>query len=59
MYLSLIYDSYFKNKRKIKISIILFFFKLIRYKDNSYAKNFENKNFVIKYYYFINGAIIS
>lgn len=59
IYLSLIYGSYLKDKRRTKISITPFSFRLIRYKDSSLARNFKDKKFVIEYYYSINGTIIS
>lgn len=38
--------------------IVPFLFNLIRYKNRSYVSNFEDKKFVIRYYYFLNKAII-
>ena len=59
MHLGLIYSSHLKNKKKTKIPIILFLFKLIRYKNSGYARDFENEKSVIEYYYFINEVIVS
>lgn len=42
-YLGLIYNGYPKNEKEIKISITPSFFKLIRYEDNSYTKDFEDR----------------
>ena len=59
MHLSLIYSGHLKDEKEIKASIILFPFRLIRYRDSSYAGNPENKKSVMEYCYFINGVIIS
>ena len=50
MHLDLIYNGYFKDERETKAPIILFSFELIRYGDSSYARDFKNKKFVMKYY---------
>ena len=59
MYLNLIYDSYLKDKREIKVIITPFLFKFIRYKDSSCTKDFADKKSIIRYYYFINKIVIS
>ena len=59
IHLGLIYGCYFKDKREIKASIILFLFRLIKYEDSSYTENLKNKKFVIGYCYFINRVVIS
>ena len=59
IYLSLIYGGYFKDKGKTKTLITSFLFGLIEYKDNSYARDLKDKKFVIRYYYFINRAVVS
>lgn len=59
IHLGLVYKFQLKDKKEKKISIVPFLFRFIGYRDNNYAKNFENQNLVIKYYYFINRAIVS
>lgn len=59
MHLGLIYRSQIKNKKKIKASIKSSLFKLVRYRDSSYTRDPKNKKLIIRYYYFINGAIVS
>lgn len=59
MYLRLIYRAQVKDKRETKISIALSPFRLVRYGDSNSAGDPKDKNSIMRYYYFINGAIIS
>ena len=58
MYLSLIYSGHFKNIKKTKAPITPFLFRLIRYRDSSYAEDLEDKKPIIGYCYLINGAAV-
>ena len=59
MYLGLIYGDHFKDKKKTLTPITSSLFGLIGYGDSSYTRDFENKKSIMRYYYFINRAIIS
>lgn len=58
MYLSLIYGGQFKDKKKTKAPMIFSIFRLVEYKNSSYIGNFKIRKSIIRYYYFINEAII-
>lgn len=58
IYLSWIYNGHFKDEKKTKILIISFLFELIKYGNNIYVGNFENKKSIIEDCYFINTAVI-
>lgn len=58
IHLELVYRVIVKNKRITKVSIIFFSFRFIRYRNNSYIRDSEDRNSIIGYYYFMNGAIV-
>ena len=59
MHLGLIYNGNLKYEGKAKVLITPSLFGLIRYENSSYARDPEDRKFVMGYYYFINRAIIS
>ncbi len=59
MHLRLVYRSQLKDERETKAPIAPSPFKLIGYGNSSYAGDPEDRKSVIRYCYFINGAIIS
>lgn len=59
IHLGLVYRSQLKDEGEIKASTILSPFRLIRYRDSSYTRDPKDRKSVMKYYYFINRAIVS
>lgn len=59
MHWGLVYRAQTKNKEETKIPIAFFLFKHIRYKNNNYARDLEDKmKLIIEYHYFINKVIV-
>lgn len=58
MQLNFICNSHLKDKKKIKELIILFAFRLIKYRNSSYTRNSQNKKSIMEYYYFMNSAVV-
>ena len=59
MHLKLVYRSKSQSHGNIKLSVILFLFRLIGYRDSNYIGDSDNGKSVMEYYFFVNGAIIS
>lgn len=58
IYFVLIFGGQLKDNKKTKTSIIPSFFRLNRYRDSNYTKNFEDKKCIMGYCFFINKMVI-
>lgn len=61
MHLELVYGTHFQseNKAKAKTPAGQLSFGLVGYTNNNYANDLKDQKLIIRYYFFIYGAIVS